>query len=117
MKKITLVRGESAFVEDHLFDELSKHDWYLNRGHVMRLRLESDGVGPAWIVGDDFTLEPYPKSGVPGVCWAKGAKRWMVQYKKQHLGSFTDLEEAIAVRVAAEAGSFPTITLARACRR
>lgn len=45
-------------------------------------------------------------SGCPGVSWYKQNSKWVAQithnYKHTHLGYFTDIEEAIAARKAAE---------------
>ena len=45
-------------------------------------------------------------SGHPGVCWHKQNSKWVARimhnYKPIHLGRFTDIEEAIAARKAAE---------------
>jgi hypothetical protein len=46
------------------------------------------------------------KSGVAGVCWHKGDKKWAarikVNYKLKNLGSFKHLKDAVQVRWEAE---------------
>jgi hypothetical protein len=46
------------------------------------------------------------KSGVKGVCWHKGTKKWEAHLghngKKIHLGCYKDIDEARAARIAAE---------------
>lgn len=45
------------------------------------------------------------KSGVTGVCWYKKTNKWQAyinHIKKEHLGFYATIEEAIAVRKAAE---------------
>lgn len=45
------------------------------------------------------------KSGVTGVCWYKRTNKWKAyihHVKKKHLGFYATIEEAIAVRKAAE---------------
>ena len=46
------------------------------------------------------------KSGVKGVCWHKGTKKWGAQIqhngKKIHLGCYESIDEARAARIAAE---------------
>lgn len=47
------------------------------------------------------------RSGVPGVTWRPKEKQWMVMYCKKYLGQFTNLEDAVATRKAAEATKKP----------
>ena len=46
-----------------------------------------------------------PRSGVPGVIWRPNDRRWAVTYFQKYLGQYKNLDEAIAVRKAAEAAS------------
>lgn len=41
-------------------------------------------------------------SGVKGVCWHKPSKKWVAQYKKEHLGYFTEFDDAVKARKEAE---------------
>jgi len=45
---------------------------------------------------------PRNKSGTTGVYWSKYHQKWTAQILKKHLGFFTDKDEAIKVRKAAE---------------
>ena len=50
----------------------------------------------------DVIPRPNNKSGVPGVYWESGRKRWVALIKKKQIGRFATKEEAIAARKKAE---------------
>lgn len=54
----------------------------------------------------NMRLSKRNKSGCPGVCWSNGEKRWKVEIcydmKKEYLGTFKDLNEAVKARKSAE---------------